>query len=111
MNKLHKKGFTLVEIMVVVAIITIILAIAVPAITRMRQRADKEGCVANLRTISVAKKIWAIENVTGAPSWDDLVPDYIKRRPLCPIGGTYTIGGIGAEPTCSVDGHVYPPVE
>jgi hypothetical protein len=41
----------------------------------------------------------------AAVTWANLAPDYLKRQPTCPSSGTYTIGNIGTDPTCSVAGH------
>lgn len=102
---MKRNGFTLVEIMIVVAIIAIVLAVSVPALVKMRQRADQKVCISNLRTISVAKKMWYIDNTTGNPDWTDLIPAYIKHTTACPIAGTYTIGDLNTEPSCTVTGH------
>ena len=42
---------------------------------------------------------------TATPAWDDLVPNFIQQQPVCPSGGTYTIGNMSTNPTCSVTGH------
>jgi chromosome segregation ATPase len=75
--------------------------------------AQRATCVANLRLIYAAKQAWALEkNKTDAdtPSEQDLLP-YLKGGvfPVCPSGGSYTIGAVGVLPTCSVSGHVLPP--
>lgn len=74
---------------------------------------QRNQCIANLRLIYAAKQAWALEkNKTDAdtPTEEDLLP-YIKGGvfPVCPSGGTYTIGSVGQVPTCSIAGHVLPP--
>jgi prepilin-type N-terminal cleavage/methylation domain-containing protein len=108
MSKFVKKarhGFTLVEIMIVVLIIGILLAIAVPNFIKARESSRTKACVANLKQIDSAKEQWAMDNKknTGdTPAQADLegAAGYIKTFPECPSGGTYTIAGIGVDPSC-----------
>ena len=67
LNKTKKYGFTLVEIMIVVAIIGLLAAIAIPNFVRARTTSQMNACINNLRQIDGAKQQWALENkVTGA---------------------------------------------
>lgn len=103
-----ERGFTLVEIMIVVLIIGILLAIAVPNFVRARESSRTKACVANLKQIDAAKEQWAMDNNKSngdACAMTDLVPTYIKSTPSCPSGGTYTVGNVGTNPTCSITGH------
>ena len=106
------KGFTLVEIMIVVLIIGILMAIAVPNFIKARTNSQNNTCIANLRQIESAKEQWAMENhklSTDTPLSTDLVngaTGYMKTYPTCPGGGTYTIGNMSTRPACSVAGHV-----
>ncbi len=109
MNK--RKGFTLVEIMIVVLIIGILMAIAVPNFVQARNSSRTNSCIANLKQIDSAKEQWAMDNKkdSGASAaWSDLTPTYMKSQPSCPAGGTYTIAVIGTNPSCSVAGHALP---
>lgn len=105
-----QKGFTLVEIMIVVLIIGILLSIAIPNFVKARDTSQAKACVANLKTIDSAVQQYMIENKGEVPTYpDDLVgaDKYIKSEPTCPAGGTYTIpSGVA---TCSIGGtHVLP---
>ncbi|MFH1411100.1 MAG: prepilin-type N-terminal cleavage/methylation domain-containing protein [Candidatus Omnitrophota bacterium] len=105
---MRKKGFTLVEIMIVVSILGVMLAVAIPNFKRSRERTHLYSCLSNLKGIDNAKEIWAIESgtvATGAPGWDDLVPAYLQSQPSCPAGGTYSIGDTESYPACTAEGH------
>jgi len=103
------KGFTLIEIMIVLAIIGIIIAIAVPAWLRAREVARARGCAENLSKIDGAVEQYALDyllsngDTTIEDDWTAIVgPDkYIKRTPECPAAGVYSFGVVGEEPTCS----------
>jgi len=100
-------GFTLVEIMIVVAIIGILIAIAVPGFIRARTTSQGRACAENLQKIDGAKEQWALENqknTTHTPTATDLYGPtlYIRSEPDCPAGGTYTINAVGTTPGCSL---------
>jgi len=99
------KGFTLVEIMIVVMVISLIVAIAIPSYVSARRKSMMYACIGNLRQIDAAKQIWGVEN-SGDPEMSDLIPGYIGRTPACPSGGTYTLGSVAGATVCSVSGHV-----
>ncbi|MBL8067673.1 MAG: prepilin-type N-terminal cleavage/methylation domain-containing protein [Armatimonadetes bacterium] len=103
----RRRAFTLVEIMIVVMIIGIILMIAVPSWMRIREKTQITSCMENLRVINEAKAHWGMENNMGSndtPTEADLAPVYLKKYPKCPGSGTYTIGDISTEASCSVHG-------
>jgi len=110
MNKM-KKGFTLVEIMIVVAIIAILAAIAIPNFIKYKTESQQNACESTRASIVTAAENWGSKPANAAASTvslDTLAPTdgtgYFKTAPLCPDGGTYTIskGASGAwECTCS----------
>jgi prepilin-type N-terminal cleavage/methylation domain-containing protein len=101
----RERGFTLVEIMIVVLIIGILVSLALPSWMNARARAQTRICVANLRQIHQAKEMYALATraQTGdAVSMSDLMPQYLDHEPLCPAGGgaPYTVNAIGTPPEC-----------
>lgn len=105
-----KAGFTLVEIMIVIAIIGVLMAIAIPNFIKVRTTTQKNACMNNLRQIDAAKDQWALENakaLTDTPVDSDLIGSdkFLKLMPTCPANGRYTYNDMSTHSTCSVSEH------
>jgi prepilin-type N-terminal cleavage/methylation domain-containing protein len=106
------RGFTLVEILITVAIIGILVAVAMPNFVKSRTHARKQLCIENLSQIETAKQLWGLEKGKkdgDLPEDDDLFGPgkHMKAKPNCPGAGRYEVNAIGTIATCTEEGHSY----
>jgi type IV pilus assembly protein PilA len=78
------EGFTLVELMVVVLIIGILIAIAIPVFNAARDKAEERTCHSNQRMIEGAFQTYYASNEVTSVALGDYVPDFIAETPYCP---------------------------
>ena len=110
---MKKKGFSFVEIMIVIAIIGLLAAIAIPSFVRANQTKNQNICLANLREIDAAKEQYRIENniVNNSPCALENIDSYVKGGVgslFCPsdasrtFNTSYDINTIGEDPACKI---------
>lgn len=117
--KRQRRGFTLVEILIVAGIIALLALMVLPSFVKSRTQSQTKVCINNLRLMSNAKEqaalasMWStgkaiVENSADATN----ILQYLKgsKLPTCPSGGSYTWRPIGVDPVCSrsTDGHTIP---
>jgi len=109
------EGFTLVELMVVVLIIGILVAIAIPVFNAARDRAEARTCQANLRTLDGAVQQWVADDIANDPTAEDTASmttelgPYLKDFPECPGTGVYSYVPATEDWACSLaaEDHAY----
>ena len=102
-------GFTLVEILIVVAIVGLLSSIAISNIQAYRSKARRQTCISNLKSVDNLIALWAInDGKTGAAAvgMSDLVPAYLRSTPYCPLDTSkqgYVLTTILEKPKCPID--------
>ena len=114
----RRSGFTLVEIMIVVAIIGLLASIAIPNFVQARKVANKNVCISNLQQIEGAIQRWSLDmrkDEGQSVAYSD-IQSYLKHAVVCPSGSTcfadsYTMTTVDAPPACQKQpvSHLLPP--
>jgi prepilin-type N-terminal cleavage/methylation domain-containing protein len=110
MTARERNGFTLIEIMIVVGIIGVLAAIALPSFRSATDKAQRQACAINRRNIDAAKANWALENhqpPDAVPTDGDLFGEgkYIDHKPDCPARGDYSLNAVREKCACSLSVH------
>jgi prepilin-type N-terminal cleavage/methylation domain-containing protein len=104
---IHRRGgFTLVEIMIVVAIIGLLSSMAIPSFVRARAESREKTCINALRQIDGAKDVYALESGSSSGAACDMatIEGYLKQVPQCPVNDVdYLVNDIGVTPECNSD--------
>ncbi|NLV61932.1 MAG: prepilin-type N-terminal cleavage/methylation domain-containing protein [Clostridiaceae bacterium] len=107
MLKNNEKGFSLVELMVVVVIIGVLVAIAIPVYNITTDRAERGACHANQRMIEGAASQYAMNTGKSINDVNDLNEYFKNGTPTCPSGGTYTYDIEDGKVSCDAPGHYH----
>ena len=114
---MRKKGITLIEIILVLSVVGVLLAIAIPSFQAALGSMQRDSCISNLRQIHLAKEQWGLENNlevgdTGSTPVAGDLNSYVKDGTaslICPqdtadtFATSYTINALGTNPACKID--------
>jgi hypothetical protein len=105
-----RNGRVKIRIIILLGVVSVVSLLSViPNFFKKRDVSANFSCMANLRQIEGAKQQWTVENkklATDVPADSDIYGPtlYIRAKPLCPQGGTYSLNAVSAAPTCSKSG-------
>ena len=108
----NDSAFTLLEIMIVVTLIGVLAAVAIPRFSEAVAKTQARACISNLKTIDMAKAEWMVaaqKPSDATPADEDLFgkDKPLRDKPTCPAGGTYDLRPANEKPVCSVRGHAF----
>jgi len=101
-------GFTLVEVLLLLAIVGLLLGVALPNSLRAQNKADAHHCRANLEDIQYAIQSWiSTESIgPGEKVTIEIIREYLDEGEVsCPSGGRYILSTVREKPSCTVEGH------
>lgn len=104
---MRRRAFTLIELVIAVAVIGAMAAIAVPTFGKARVRTTETSCAKNRKALQHAKVLWQMDHEkldSDEVLFRDLIPEYVQDPPICPMGGTYDLNGLTGETSCTVHG-------
>ena len=109
-----RAGFSLIEMMMTILLISILMAIAIPNYNKSRVKSQADACSATLNEIDTCKRMWSLEaksSETNAPTDSDLfgLGKFMSEKPKCPLGGTYRLNAVKLKVSCTYSnlGHTY----
>ena len=109
----NRKGFTLIELMIVIAIIGILAAMAIPNFKKAREQAREKACYSNIRVLLGAIEMYNMDHsvMMNSPNQGSLTgaAGYLKAAVVCPeTGGTYDGNNLSGDGilSCSIHGAV-----
>ena len=108
---MHRRGFTIIELSIVLTITVLLAGIAIPQFFRARQSAREAACGQNRAALDVVKELAMIELGLGHEDemeMDELVPEHLESVPECDGDGVYTLNSLGEPSECSIHGDPEP---
>lgn len=88
----NEKGFTLVEMLIVLAIISILILIAIPNVTKQSKTIDEKGCNAYVQMVQGQVEAYKLENKSYPDAFGDLVTEgFLNEEPVCPNGSAISL--------------------
>ena len=88
----NEKGFTLVEMLIVLAIISILILIAIPNVTKQSKTIDEKGCNAYVQMVQGQVEAYKLENKSYPVAFGDLVTEgFLNEEPVCPNGSAISL--------------------
>lgn len=91
----NQKGFTLIEMLIVLLVISVLLLITIPNVTKHNSSIQEKGCDGLINMVQAQATAYEIDN-NKTPSVDELIAgDYLRDTPVCPNGNSVVISSTG----------------